>query len=208
MARKRGKKTEAQKYEGYLYSTIGTPLPAAGAIAAFAQPAFSYGIGAAGFPAGIQQAAATVVHTNMAVGNQLPDGVAFVAKELGFYARGQVDYRDLRNLFENTVATMMYDNRQQQRDFGPVLLWPGGVGVDASIAVDGAAVLTETFVANNGSPFVGARRKLKTPIPLKGRRNFDMTINCPVALAGIVGVAPIEIVACLYGVYFNKVGPT
>lgn len=202
------KTVRADEYEGYLYSTIGTGAPVAGAMGAFTQNAFSYAIGAAGNPAGITVAQADERHTNMSVANQLPDGVALVVKEVGFDIVGLVDYRDVKLLLDNLVATIRYDARKRTRELGLIKFWPGGMGVSGAVGIDGAAADTRAWIASNGAPFTGARRRFRLPIPVKGRRNFDLSVQLPAALAGFQGVANIEILAFFYGVFFNKISGT
>ena len=211
MARRRGtkRKAVAQKYQGWLYSCISTGAPAAGTIAPFQnRQAFGFAEGAV-IPGSAVVSDRT--HTNMAVGSQLPDGVAMTVEAIGFRIKDsqlQTDPVDPINIYDNLVATVFYDARNRSRELGPLVLWPAGVGVTGNFVSDAAAAPLLRQGMTNGAPFGAAMRKLQTPIPLKGRRNFTVAIDAPHAIIGLVATTEVFIQVMLWGTIYDRVSPT
>ena len=209
---------EIRREENYLYSTRRFPSNTAnntigaGAVVAGDYDFFGNGQGDSGNSMGYFSITnLSYLQTNMEKGGKIPRGKGYKLFELGVSFNAQALGADVSQLLDTMNLKFDMGGGNFTIQHGPLLLWPGGVGVSgyASAATTVAATTINVERASNGSPFLGAARRLKDPRILAANDTFKYTItavantprtNVAVALSDFV-----EVRIWLFGYHYDAI---
>lgn len=209
---------EIRREENYLYSTRRFPSNTAnntigaGAVAAGDYDFFGNGQGDSGNSMGYFSIGnLTYLQTNMEKGGKIPRGKGYKLYELGVSFNSQALGADISQLLDTCNLKFDMGGGNFTIQHGPILLWPGGVGVAgyAGAATTVAATTINVERASNGSPFLGAARRLKDPRILAANDTFKYTVtaaantprtNVAVALSDFV-----EMRIWLFGYHYDAI---
>jgi hypothetical protein len=172
--------------ENYLYSTRRFPLNTAnntissGAVAAQDYNFFSFGFGDVGTQAGYFSIASLgYLQTNMASGGAIPNGRAFRMFDLGVSFNAGAKAADIAQLLD--VCNLRFDKQGGALviQHGPLIYWPGGVGVSGFAANSTTASTTTINVQNasNGLAALSNVRRFKSPRVLNANEKFMYVVT-------------------------------
>ena len=174
--------------ENYLYSTRRFPnntvnnTIGAGAVVAGDYNFFTSGVGDSGTNMGyFSVPALTYLQTNMAPSGKIPNGRGFKLYELGVSFNSAAAAADIAQMLDTCSISFQKQAAQLKVYNGPILLWPGGVGLAgfAATAVGGSP-LTIAGAENGVASLTGIRR-MRNPRILSANDDFQYVVNAAAA---------------------------
>jgi hypothetical protein len=202
--------------ENYLYSTRRFPNNTAnntigsGAVTAGDYNFFTSGVGDQGNTMGyFSVSALTYLQTNMAPSGKIPNGRGFKMFDLGVSFNAQASSANIAQMLDTCSISFQKQAAQLKVFNGPILLWPGGVGLSgfAATAVGGSPLTIAG--ASNGIAQLSNMRRTKNPRILSANDDFQYVVtaaaatpqsNTTVALTDFV-----EMRVALFGFVLDKI---
>lgn len=202
--------------ENYLYSTRRFPQDTAdntiggGAVAAGDYNFFTSGVGDAGSQMGYFSIAnLTYVQTNMAPSGKIPTGRGFKMYDLAVSFNSLATAPNIGQLLDTCSLRFEKQAGQLVIQHGPIILWPGGVGMSgfAATAVGGSPLTIQA--ATSGIPNLAAVRRYRNPRILSANEDFKYIVNAaantPNVNAAVALTAFVEMRIWLYGYVLDKI---
>lgn len=168
--------------ENYLYSTRRFPTATnntigAGALVANTYSFFQYANGgtcdSAGYPTGT---AASLLETNMEVASQIAQGTNFVFNQVGITFNAMATTTNVAQILNAAALTFSKQGGQFTLNHGPIIGWPGGMGLAGFSNITAAA--TEVS-AHNGAADIRAVRSIKLPRIIREKETFVYNFVVP-----------------------------
>lgn len=150
---------------GYLYSAYLMPT----SLTAGTRTTFQTQVGATGQGS---SNALTYVETNLENAGRIPDSTSWVITDLGIGFNTSTALADIKKIVDNSYVQL--NKPGYQRVLGAMMFWPGGWGLNGSVATTENNVVYQTW--SNGQPAVFARRKLAEPIILNKGTTFSVDL--------------------------------
>jgi hypothetical protein len=200
--------------ENYLYSTRRFPLDTAdntigaGAVAAGDYNFFTSGVGDAGSQMGYFSISnLTYVQTNMAPSGKIPTGRGFKMYDLAVSFNSLAVAADIGQLLDSCSLRFEKQAGQLVVQHGPIILWPGGVGMSGYAATTVAA--TSLQASTSGVPNLAAVRRYRNPRILSANEDFKYIVNAAAKLPNVNSTialgAFVEMRIWLYGYVLDQI---
>lgn len=172
--------------ENYLYSTRRFPNNTAnntigsGAVTAGDYPFFTNGVGDQGSTAGyFSLSNLTYQQTNMAPSGKIPTGRGFKLYDLAVSFNAGAIGSDIAQLLDTCNLRFQKQAGQLVVQHGPIILWPGGVGLSGYAAT--TATTTTLQAATSGAPNLTNARRSRNPRILSANDDFSYIVNAAAA---------------------------
>lgn len=200
--------------DNYLYSTRRFPNNVAnntigsGAVVSGDYPFFTNGVGDQGTTCGYFSIGnLTYQQTNMAPAGKIPQGRGFKMFDLAVSFNGAASASDIAQLLDSCNLRFQKQAGQLVVQHGPVILWPGGVGLAGFAAT--TATTTTIAGATSGLPGLNNARRSRNPRILSANDDFSYIVNAaanlPNSNAVVALSAFVEMRVWLWGFVLDKI---